>query len=104
MDGEPKRLCGGLDLGQSLALLEATLLLQAQDLEAVKVGQRRALGLLLPLLGPVGGLPLVVDLSRLPVLLDGRSPRAAGHVGQGELGQDDAGEGNDLAGHGEGRV
>lgn len=73
------RLCGGLDLGQSLALLESALLLQAQDLEAVEVGQVAALLLLVLGLGPAALLPLGVDLGLLPELLDGTS---AGSTGQ----------------------
>lgn len=97
-------LCRGLDLGQSLALLESSLLLQAQNLETVEVGQRRALSLLLLSLGPVGLLPLLVDLSLLPELLDGRGPCAAGQVGQNEVGQDGVGERNGLAGDSQGGV
>lgn len=97
-------LCGGLDLGQGLALLESALLLQAHDLEAVKVRQRRPLRLLVSLLGPVGLLPLLVDFGLLPSLLDGGAPRAAGQVGQNELGQDAVGKGDGLPGHSQARV
>lgn len=98
-------LCGGLDdLGQSLALLEAALLLEAHDLEAVEVGESRPLRLHIPLLGPVGVLPLLVDLRLLPVLLDGGRPCGAGQAGENEVSQDDVGERHRLAGDGESGV
>lgn len=98
------RLCRSLDLGQGLALLESSLLLQAEDLESVKVGKLGALALLLLSLGPVGLLPLLVDLGLLPELLDDGGPHAAGQVGQNEVGQDDLGERNGLAGNSQGSV
>ncbi|KAL2292871.1 hypothetical protein FJTKL_07924 [Diaporthe vaccinii] len=97
-------LCGGLDLGDGLALLESSLLLEAQDLEAVEVGQGRSLGLLGLGLGPVGRLPLAVDLGLLPELLDGWRPGAPGQVGYHEVGEQDVGEGNGLSGNSEGGI
>lgn len=97
-------LCRSLDLGQRLALLESSLLLQAEDLESVEVGQRCALGLLVLSLGPVRLLPLLVNLGLLPELLNSRSPRAAGQVGQNEVGKNGMGEGNGLSGDSQGRV
>lgn len=64
-------LCGGLDLGQSLALLESSLLLESHNLEAIEVGQVLPPGDLLTLLGPVALLPLGVDFVLLPKLPDG---------------------------------
>lgn len=84
--------------------MESSLLLQTEDLESVKVGQFGALGLLLLPLGPVGLLPFLVDLGLLPELLDGGGPRAAGQGGQNEVGQNDLGERNGLAGDSQGRV
>lgn len=55
-------LCRGLDLGQSLALLESLLLLEAHNLEALEVGQAAPPRNLVALLGPVRLLPLGVDL------------------------------------------
>ena len=86
------RSCGSLDLGKRLVLLEASLLLQPHDLEAVKVGQTPATLLLQLLLGPVGLLPLGVDLGLLPRLLDGAGPGAAGQLLDRELRDEDVGE------------
>lgn len=97
-------LCGGLDLGDGLALLESSLLLEAQDLEAVEVGQSRSLGLLGLVLGPVGRLPLAVDLGLLPELLDSRRPGAPGQVGDHEVREQDVGEGDGLSGNSEGGI
>lgn len=46
-------LCGGLDLGQRLALLESSLLLETEDLEALEIRQSLPPLDLLTLLGPV---------------------------------------------------
>lgn len=97
-------LCGSLDLGQSLALGESSLLLEAQDLEALEVGQSRTLGLPVLGLGPVGGLPLLVDLRLLPELLDGCRPGATGQASDDQVGQEDVGEGNGLSGNSQGGV
>lgn len=70
----------GLDLGESLALLEPSLLLEAHDLEAVEVGEGLAALLLQRLLCPVALLPLCVDFSGLPGLLDGAGSRATGEL------------------------
>ena len=70
-------LCGGLDLGQSLALFESSLLLESHNLEAVEVGKTLPPLNLIALLGPVGLLPLGVDLGLLPQLSDDASSRAA---------------------------
>lgn len=75
-----RRLCGCLDLGEGLALLESSLLLEAQDLESVEVGQDSALLLLVLGLGPVAGLPLAVDLCLLPSLLHGTGAGATGQL------------------------
>lgn len=93
------KLCLG-DLGQSLALLESALLLEAQDLEALEVGQSGPLGLHVALLGPVGVLELLVDLFLRPQLLDGGRPGGTGQAGDDEVGQDNIGERNSLAGDG----
>lgn len=97
-------LCGGLDLGERLALCESSLLLEAEDLEAVEVGQSRPLGLPVLRLGPVGGLPLLVDLGLLPELLDGCRPRSAGEASDDHVGQKDVGEGNGLSGNSQGGI
>lgn len=74
------RLCRSLDLGQSLALLKSSLLLEAHDLEAVEVGQISALLLLVLGLGPVAVLPLAVDLCLFPSRLHGTSAGATGQL------------------------
>jgi len=88
----------GLDLGESLALLEPSLLLQAHDLEAVEIGEGLAALLLQRLLGPVALLPLRVDLSGLPRLLDGTGSRAAGELLDDEGCEKGSGEGDGSAG------
>lgn len=90
-------LRGGLDLGQSLALLESALSLEAHDLEAVKVGQGLALGDLGTLLGPVGLLPLGVNLGLLPLLLQGGVTGATEETSDDEGRQEDFVEGNGLS-------
>lgn len=77
-------LGGSLDLGESLALLESALGLEAHDLEAVKVGEALALGELSALLGPVGLLPLGVNLGLLPLLLEGGVAGATDETGDDE--------------------
>lgn len=94
-------LRGGLDLDELLALLEAALLLEAQDLEAVEVGQVLSSLNLGAALEPVGLLPLLVDLGLLPELLDGAGAGAAGQVLNLEGRQEGVGEGDGLAGDGE---
>lgn len=77
---QPINSCSGLDLGQSLALLEPPLLLQPHNLEPVEVGERLAAFLLELLLRPVALMPLRVDTGSLPRLLNGARPRAAGQL------------------------
>lgn len=92
------RLCAGLDLGQSLALLEAALLLQPQNLEAVKVGEGLPPLLLQALLVPVAGLPLGVNLSLLPGSLDGTGAGTAGN-GDNNSSQQNLGQSHGLPGN-----
>lgn len=99
-DAHSQRLSRGLDLGESLALLEPSLLLQPHNLEAVKVGKGLALLLLLLLLGPVGGSPLGVNAGSLPGLLDGTCPGTAGELIDDDGGQEGVGE-RDLAAGGD---
>lgn len=94
----PNQLSRGLDLGESLALLEAALLLEAHNLEAVEVGEGLAALLLELLLGPVALLPLGIDASGLPGLLDGTSAGTTGKLLDDEGGEKGLGEGNDAAG------
>lgn len=91
-------LCGGLNLSQSLALLESALGLEAHDLEAVKVGQSLALGDLCALLGPVGLLPLSIDLALLPLLLQRSVARATDQAGDDERGEEALVERKGLSG------
>ena len=97
----PTHLCRGLDLGQSLSLLESSLLLESQNLEAVKVGKTLPPCDLVSLLGPVGLLPLGVDLGLLPQLLDGAGSGAADETLNAQGREEDLGEGDGLAGGGE---
>lgn len=92
-------LCARLDLGQSLALLEAALLLQPQNLEAVEVGEGLPPLVLDTLLVPVGGSPLAVDLGLLPGGLDGTAPCGTGQLVDDDGGQEDIGQGNGLPGN-----
>lgn len=94
-------LCGGLDLGQSLALLEALLLLEAHDLEALEVAKSAPPGDLLTLLGPVRLLPLGVDLRVLPLLLQLGVASATGKAFDDEGREESPGEAQGLAGAGE---
>lgn len=94
-------LCGGLDLSQSLALLESTLGLEAHNLEAVEVRQSLALGNLRALLGPVGLLPLGIDLALLPLLLQGGVARATDQTGDDEGGEEALVERKGLSGDNE---
>lgn len=93
------QLCGGLDLGQSLALLESSLLLEAEDLEAVEVGQSPSALNLFALLGPVAALPLGVDLSLLPGLGKSGLSGASGQVLDNELREESLGEVQGLSGN-----
>lgn len=95
------RLCGGLDLGQSLALLEAALLLQSHNLKSVEVGESTSSRRLEALLGPVGLGPLAVDLSLGPRLLDGTGSRTTGKVGDDDRREQAVGEGDRLSGDSE---
>lgn len=92
------RLCGGLDLGESLALFESALLLQAQDLESVKVGQVAALLLLVLGLGPAALLPLGVDLGLLPELLDDTGAGGTGQLLDDERCEEDLRKADSLSG------
>lgn len=91
----------GPNLGESLALLEAPLLLQPQNLEPVEVGERLAALLLELLLGPVVLLPLSLHTSSLPRLLHGRGARTTGELLDNDWSEESVGEGNDAAGGGE---
>lgn len=93
------QLCGGLDLGQSLALLESSLLLEAQNLEAVEVGQGLSPLNLVALLGPVAALPLGIDLGLLPSLGEGGLSGASGQVLNDELGEESLAEVQGLSGN-----
>lgn len=93
------QLCGDLDLGQRLALLESSLLLEAQDLEAVEVGQSLSPLNLFALLGPVAALPLGVDLSLLPGLGKSGLSGASGQVLDNKLGEKSLGEVQGLSGN-----
>jgi hypothetical protein len=83
-----QRLSRGLDLGQSLALLESALVLKAHDLEAVEVGKVLSPLHLVALLGPVGLRPLAVDLGLLPELAEGSLAGAAGKLLNNEVGEE----------------
>lgn len=91
-------LRSGLDLGESLALLEPSLLLEAHDLETVEVGEGLAALLLQRLLCPVALLPLCVDTSGLPGLLDGTGSGATGKLLDDEWCEKGLGEGDGTAG------
>ena len=94
-----RRLCGGLDLGKGLALLEPSLLLEAHDLEPVEVGQGLpALALLLSL-GPVALLPLRVDAGLLPRGLKGACSGGPRQLGDDEGRQQDVGQPDRLPGN-----
>lgn len=93
------QLCGSLNLGQSLALLESSLLLEAQNLEAVEVGQGLSPLNLLALLGPVAALPFGVDLSLLPSLGQGGLSGAPVQVLDDELGEKSLAEVQGLSGN-----
>lgn len=93
------RLCGCLDLGESLALLESSLLLESQDLESVEVGQSLSSLALLLSLGPVALLPLVVDRSLLPRGLEGSCSGSPRQLRDGEVSQQDIGETDSLPGN-----
>jgi hypothetical protein len=94
-------LSRGLDLDQGLALLEASLLLEAHDLEAVEVGQSPAALALLLALGPAALLPLCVDLGLLPELLHGTGTGSTGQLLDDERSQQGVGQGDSLSGNGE---
>lgn len=83
----PFHSCRGLNLGQSLALFETSLLLEAHNLEAVEVGQVLPPLDLVSLLRPVALLPLGVDLVLFPELLDSAISGAADETLYLELGQ-----------------
>lgn len=74
------------------------LLSQAENLEALKVGQ------VLPPVGALGLLsvvalsPLGVDLVVRPELLDGASTGGTGELGDGEVGEGSVGERKDVTG------
>lgn len=97
----PTHLCGGLNLGQSLALLKSSLLLEAEDLEAVEVGKTLPPLNLIPLLGPVGLLPLGVDLGLLPQLSDDTGSGATDETLNAQGREKALGEGNGLSARGE---
>jgi hypothetical protein len=97
-------LCGGLDLGQSLALLESSLLLESENLEAFEVGETLPPLHLIPLLSPVGLLPLGVDLGLLPKLSDDTSSGTAVQALNDKRGEEDLAEGNGLSGNSEASV
>lgn len=97
-------LSGSLDLGKSLALLEAALLLQPHNLEALEVGKGLAAHLLRALLGPVALPPLLIDTSLLPSGLDGTGAGTTGQLVDHESGQEEVGEGERLTGNGEAGV
>lgn len=97
----PNHLSRGLDLGESLALLEAALLLEAHNLEAVEVGEGLAALLLELLLGPVALLPLGIDASSLPSLADGTGAGTTGKLLDDDGGEKGSGEGDDAAGSSE---
>ena len=101
---EPSPLRRGLDLGQRFPLLESPLLLQAHDLEAVKVRQGLSSVCPLPRLECVGLLPLVLDAGLLPERLDGLGPRAPCEFVDDDLGQQAVGEREFLSGDGQLRV
>lgn len=91
------RLCGCLDLDESLALLESSLLLEAQDLESLEVGEGSALLLDGTGLGPGGLLPLGVDLGLLPEALDGTGAGTTGELLNDERCEENVGEGKRLS-------
>jgi hypothetical protein len=93
------QLCGGLDLGQSLSLLESSLLLEAQNLEAVEVSQCLSPLNLVALLGPVAALPLGINLSLLPGLGQGGLSGTSGQVLDNELGEKGLAEVQGLSGN-----
>jgi hypothetical protein len=96
-----QRLSRGLDLGQSLALFEAALLLEAHNLEAVEVGQVLSPLDLVALLGPAGLSPLAVDLGLLPELAESSLAGAARKVLNDEAGEKALLERDGLPGDGE---
>lgn len=93
------RLCGCLDLGERLALLESSLLLESHNLESVEVGQSLSSVALLLSLGPVALLPLVVDTSLLPRGLEGSCSGSPRQLGDGEGSQQDIGQADGLPGN-----
>ncbi|KAI6753107.1 hypothetical protein HG531_005276 [Fusarium graminearum] len=93
-----------LDLGQSLALFESSLLLESENLETLEVGKSLPSLHLVPLLGPVGLLPLGVDLGLLPELSDNTSSGTAVQALNNERGEENLVEGNSLSGSGEASV
>ena len=94
-------LCRSLDLGESLALLETALLLEAQDLEALKVRQVLPPVVLVALLSPVGLVPLVVNFRRLPLLLQLGMTGATVKVLDNEGREESPGEAKGLSAGGE---
>lgn len=98
------RLCGSLDLDESLALLEPSLLLEAEDLEALEVGECLPPVALSTLLGPVGLLPLGVDLGLFPELLQGGVAAATVEALNLEVREKSLGEGDGLADGGQAGV
>lgn len=98
------QLCGGLDLGQSLALLESSLLLESHNLEAVEVGQVLPPLDLVALLGPVALLPLGIDLVLFPKLLDNTVTGSTEEALDDELRKQALGEGDGLTRNRQGGV
>ena len=75
------------------------LLAEAQDLEALEVGQVLPSVGLVGLLGEAGLGPLAIDLVLLPQLLNGAGTGSTGQLGDGEGSEGSVSEGKDVAGH-----
>jgi len=68
------------NLREHASLFEPPLLLKPHDLESVEVGESLSALDLLSALGPVGLLPLGIDLVLLPELLDGGGAGTTGEA------------------------
>lgn len=75
------------------------LLPEAEDLEALEVGQVLPALSALGLLGEVGLGPLAIDLLLLPKLLHGASTGSTGQTGDDKVSEGGVGERKDVAGN-----
>lgn len=95
-----RHLCRSLDLGEGLADLVSLLLLEAEELEALEVGQGFSALCPQAALGPLALEPLLVDLGLLPELLQCAGAEGAGDF-ELDVGEEDIGKGNSSLGYGE---